>query len=50
MVLFLPAAVYAPCVGCAPLKQCYNGFLLSYSFVDDTEATLDQVKVCVDLF
>uniref|UniRef100_A0A7N2M346 Uncharacterized protein n=1 Tax=Quercus lobata TaxID=97700 RepID=A0A7N2M346_QUELO len=44
VVLFLPAAVYALCAGCAPLKQCYNGFLLSYSFVDDTEATLDQVK------
>ena len=50
MVLFLPAAVYALCAGCAPFKQCYTGFPLSYSFVDDTEATLEQVKVCVDLF
>ncbi|KAK7852517.1 serine/threonine-protein kinase atm [Quercus suber] len=44
VVLFLPAAVYAICAGCAPFKQCYNGFPLSYSFVDDTEATLEQVK------
>ena len=50
LVLFLPAVLYALCPGCAPLKQCYNAFLLSYSFVGDTEATLDQVKVCVDLF
>ena len=42
--------MYALCAGCAPLKQCYNGFLLLYSFVDDTEAILEQVKVCVDLF
>ncbi|KAL4634029.1 hypothetical protein ACB092_04G167700 [Castanea dentata] len=44
VVLFLPAAVYALCAGCAPFKQCYNGFPLSYSFVDDTEATLEQVE------
>ncbi|GMY24943.1 serine/threonine-protein kinase ATM isoform X1 [Fagus crenata] len=44
VVLFLPAAVYALCAGCAPFRQCYHGFPLSYSFVDDTEATLDQVK------
>ena len=50
LVLFLPAVLYALCPGCAPLKQCYNAFLLSYSFVGDTEATLDQVKVCIDLF
>ena len=50
VVLFLPAALYALCPGCAPFKQCYNAFLLSYSFVGDAEATLDQVKVCVDLF
>ncbi|KAK9995769.1 hypothetical protein SO802_020455 [Lithocarpus litseifolius] len=45
VVLFLPAAVYALCAGCAPFKQCYNGFPLSYSFVDDTEAALEQVKI-----
>ena len=50
VVLFLPVALYALCPGCAPFKQCYNAFLLSYSFVGDAEATLDQVKVCVDLF
>ena len=49
IVLFLPAAVYALCAGCAPFTQCYKGFPLSYSFVDDIEALVDDVKVCVDL-
>lgn len=49
IVLFLPAAVYALCAGCAPFTQCDKGFPLSYSFVDDTEALVDDVKVCVDL-
>ncbi|KAK7817816.1 serine/threonine-protein kinase atm [Quercus suber] len=44
VVLFLPVALYALCAGCAPFKKCYSGFLLSYSFVDDAEATLEQVK------
>ncbi|KAE8124229.1 hypothetical protein FH972_019134 [Carpinus fangiana] len=45
IVLFLPAAVYALCAGCAPFTKCYKGFPLSYSFVDDIEALVDDVKI-----
>lgn len=37
LVLLLPAAVFALCVGCAPFTQCRAGLLQSYTFLDGTD-------------
>ncbi|KAA8540817.1 hypothetical protein F0562_024780 [Nyssa sinensis] len=44
MVVLLPAAVYALCVGCVPFPQNHKGFFSSYSFVYIPEAVDGWVK------
>ncbi|XVF09293.1 hypothetical protein REPUB_Repub07fG0080200 [Reevesia pubescens] len=45
MVLLLPAAVYAVCVGCEPFTLCYKEILLLHSFVDAIEVADDWIKI-----